>query len=468
VEKLFRDLEDPSGIKDFNAFLRQHRGNLEESFRAIVPSNMSAKVGLDDKGWMARITGEDTRCASAEAEASSDYRTVKNVELTAAGKEDYDTAKWAKARRKTIAEEDVLSFLSRKAVIPKYGFPVDVVELDTQRTQYSQQSTEISLQRDLTIAVSEFAPTSKLVANKLVWTSYGLKKVAEKEWDRRLYKRCPRHNVFLQWKQGQSEPTTSCGDQLAVCEYVIPRFGFVTARDKPKQPTSRTPRVFTTRPYFSHALGADPLTVTIPANSPLMTMKKASPGVMVVLCEGRRGEGFYICGSCGAGFRRRENAHKNPYGESCNGSLKALSLGHEFVTDVLQLQFHLELTEQVEPVWFAYSIAYALVEAAAEILEVPSTDLNATVAHSHEFPVPPMILYDNVPGGAGLVARLEEEAVLRTCLEAARKRVSGDCGCEENTSCYGCLRSYRNQFAHQHLRRGSTMRYLQATLSGWA
>ncbi|MEG3066458.1 MAG: hypothetical protein RQM89_11265 [Acetomicrobium sp.] len=33
-------------------------------------------------------------------------------------------------RAKTIAEEDALSFLSRKAVIPKYGFPVDVVELD--------------------------------------------------------------------------------------------------------------------------------------------------------------------------------------------------------------------------------------------------------------------------------------------------------------------------------------------------
>lgn len=32
---------------------------------------------------------------------------------------------------KTIAGEQTLNFLSRKAVIPKYGFPVDVVELDT-------------------------------------------------------------------------------------------------------------------------------------------------------------------------------------------------------------------------------------------------------------------------------------------------------------------------------------------------
>ena len=77
--------------------------------------------------------------------------------MTAANTEDYDTAKWAKMRAKTIAEEDALSFLSRKAVIPKYGFPVDVVELDTQRTQQDQEAFEVLLQRDLSIAISEFA-----------------------------------------------------------------------------------------------------------------------------------------------------------------------------------------------------------------------------------------------------------------------------------------------------------------------
>ena len=36
-------------------------------------------------------------------------------------------------------------------------------------------------------------------------------------------------------------------------------------------------------------------------------------------------------------------------------------------------------------------------------------------------------------------------------LANARKRVRGNCGCD--SSCYGCLRSYRNQFAHPHLDR---------------
>ncbi len=467
VEQLFKDLKHPCGVADFKAFLREHQGELEESLRTVVPSDMITRMGLADGSWIAKVTGEDSHFSLAEVEVSSDYRTVKDLEKTAADSRDYDTAKWAKARAKTIAEEDVLSFLSRKAVIPKYGFPVDVVELDTQRTQENQEAFEVLLQRDLSIAIAEFAPTSKLVANKKVWTSYGLKKVAEKEWPRKCYERCPQHNVFFQWERGQTGRETRCCNRWMRSEYVIPRFGFVTDRDKPKEPKSRTTRVFTTRPYFAGSLGPDPGTIALPLNSPMVTMKKASPGLMAVLCEGRRGEGFYICGGCGAGFRKREKTHKTPYGQDCRGTLEQVSLGHEFVTDVLQLQFHPEPEGDMESVWFAYSLAYALVEGAAEVLEVPSTDLNATVAHSEQHLVPPIILYDNVPGGAGLVARLEGEEVLKACLEAAQKRVSGNCRCDETTSCYGCLRSYRNQFAHQYLQRGPVMRYLGAMLSEW-
>jgi hypothetical protein len=102
---------------------------------------------------------------------------------------------------------------------------------------------------------------------------------------------------------------------------------------------------------------------------------------MVVLCEGRRGQGFYVCGRCGAGFRKLGKNHKTPYGQDCKGTLQQVSLGHECVTDVLQLQFHLKLEAAIEPLWFAYSLAYASVKGAAEVLEVPATDLNASVTH---------------------------------------------------------------------------------------
>ena len=103
------------------------------------------------------------------------------LEADAAQHGDYRTAAWARARAKTIAEEDVPRFLSRKVVIPKYGFPVDVGELDTHRTRRGRAASEVAMQRDLSIAIAEFAPSSSLIANKWTWSSYGLKRVAARE-----------------------------------------------------------------------------------------------------------------------------------------------------------------------------------------------------------------------------------------------------------------------------------------------
>ncbi|NLH89560.1 MAG: DEAD/DEAH box helicase [Treponema sp.] len=463
VKNLFRDPEDPSGVSDLSNFLQKHKVKLEGSLKDIVPTDMINKIGLDNGSWIQNIVGSDSRFALSEIEISCDFKSVKNLENSSASKKDYRTAEWAKQRSETIASEDTLSFLSRKAIIPKYGFPVDVVELDPQRTQKTSESSEVLLQRDLSIAIAEFAPTSKLVANKKEWTSYGIKKVAEKEWPRKFYRRCAKHNLFISWSPGDVAPSEICCDSAKQGIYLIPQFGFVTDRKKPKEPKGRTTRVFTTRPYFLGLKGPSLGEIDLGA----VKLSKVSPGQMVVICEGRRSEGFYICNQCGAGFRSREGRHKNPYGEDCSGTLEQVSLGHEFITDVLQIQFLEPLQDNTEGIWFGYSLAYAIVEGAAEILEVPSADLNVTISYQNREAVPPIVLYDNVPGGAGLVARLEDKEILRACLKAALDRVNGSCGCGENDSCYGCLRSYRNQFAHQHLKRGPVLHYLKRILGEW-
>jgi ATP-dependent helicase YprA (DUF1998 family) len=467
VDGLFGNLTSPCGVSDFATFLSSKRSEIEEAIRHILPEGMATQLGLCDGTWINKITGKESRFALAEAEVSSDFKAVIDLKEKAKNEDDFDTAKWAQRRAETIAKDEVLSFLSRKAVIPKYGFPVDVVELDTQRTQQNQEAFEVSLQRDLSIAISEFAPTSKLVANKKEWTSYGLKKVAEREWPQKLYARCAKHNVFRQWKEGELEPTMPCACRLRPYKYVIPQFGFVTNRDEPNEPKVRPPKVFSTRPYFAgRPLASEPGRFPMPAASPLVTVEKASPGLMVALCEGRRGEGFYVCGGCGAGFRSRQKIHSTPQGKKCSGTLEQVSLGHEFVTDVLQLQFH-RAPPNGDIVHFAFSLAYAIVEGAAAVLDVPSVDLSTTVTHSDQHGVPPIILYDNVPGGAGLVARLEGEKVLKDCLQAASKRVAGACGCAPKTSCYGCLRHYRNQFAHPYMERGPVHDYLESILREW-
>jgi hypothetical protein len=352
-------------------------------------------------------------------------------------------------------------------VIPKYGFPVDVVELDIHRTKQNYESYAVALDRDLAIAIAEFAPTSKVIANKKIWSSYGIKRVAGKELRKCSYNRCIRHNFFVRWEEGQQPNADNCCEKVIQGKYIVPIFGFVSDLDKPKNPTSRPARVFATRPYFAGLSVPNPGSISIPSkDKPMIVITPACPGEMVVLCEGKRGRGFYVCVNCGAGFRNIKLPHKNPFGTNCTGQLELVSLGQEISTDVIRLEFSERRQVKQEPIWLAYSLAYALVEGAAEILEVPATDLNATIAFSQSpGKLPPIILYDNVPGGAGLVARLEKEEILLSSLESALKRVSGNCGCEESTTCYGCLRSYKNQFAHQHLQRGPVMVYLEKFLS---
>lgn len=215
-------------------------------------------------------------------------------------------------------------------------------------------------------------------------------------------------------------------------------------------------------------LGSERGEISVPAFKPLIRLNKASPGLMVVLCEGKRGRESFVCRKCGAGFQRNPSHHLTPFGRPCQGQVERdVALGHEFVTDVLQLHFLPPVKPDIDKMWFAFSLAYALVEGAAEVLDVPSNDLNTTVSHTAGVSLPPLTFYDNVAGGSGLVAQLENEILLKRILAAALNRVRGACGCEEETSCHGCLRAYRNQFAHQSLRRGQVKKYLESLAEVW-
>lgn len=108
------------------------------------------------------------------------------------------------------------------------------------------------------------------------------------------------------------------------------------------------------------------------------------------------------------------------------------------------------------------SLTYALLEGAAETLQIRRDDLDGTIyTSSPGAPSPSIVLFDTVPGGAGHVHEVQRE--LRAVLEAALARVER-CECDETTSCYECLRNYRNQWYHDQLARGPVADYLRRAL----
>ena len=441
VENFVEGWSSPRAAADLKEFCEGNNA-LTDSLRQIVPENMHDRTGLEDDGWIDNIAGSQSRFAYVEAEVCADYSAMEVLrrQYFEQGKDSYVSR--IGRRMKTIAEERTLNFLSRKAVIPKYGFPVDVVELDIRSRDGNP--TGVALQRDLSQAIAEYAPGCRVVANKLEWESCGVKAVTGKAWPVRHYQYDDARN-FTQWDEG--DPSVSASRR----KYLIPEFGFVTPLFKqPMEPRGRARRLYTTRPFF-HGFGKEALLE--PKTILGVQVTKALPGTLVILCEGRNRGGFYICRSCGAHMTGPKGRHQSPSDSECKGTLEQFSLGHELVTDVVRLQFPGLCSE-----WDAYSVAHAVLLGAAETLDVPDTDLNVTITGGDNPGESAIVLYDNVPGGAGLVAQLERESVFDAVLRNARERVRGSCGCD--SSCYGCLRSYRNQFAHSHLNRKQALKIL--------
>ena len=424
-------------------------GALMRSLLQVVPSPMHERVGLDGRRWIERVAGTESRLAVVEWEVCKDYLAMEEAKETLKTEE---PAGWTgkvgrlERRMRTIASEPTLNFLSRKAVIPKYGFPVDVVELETLGA--TGRSSRVSLQRDLSQAIAEYAPGGKVVADKQVWESAGVKKVVGKEWPVRYYEYDDARNF-------KSSADVIAGTRGRGMKYLIPVFGFVTPLfAAPKKPQGRNRCLYSTRPFFQgFGNDAEPASQVVCGAQ----ITRSHPGTLVVLCEGRKRRGFHICRSCGTHLTGPAGQHKSPWGSTCTGTLERFALGHELVTDVVRLQFG-GLTGE----WDAYSLGYAVLLGAAEALGVPGTDLNVTVTGGRSAGESAIVLYDNVPGGAGLVAQMEREDVVYRMLRKAFERVKGGCGCD--SSCYGCLRSYRNQFAHPHLDRERAQQILSAHL----
>lgn len=442
------DWENPCAAANFREFC-QNNATLISSLLAVVPEDMHKNLGLDDDSWINEIASLNSRYADAEQEVCADYCRM-HAKREEYHKQHLDSkTAYVGYRMKTIAKEKALNFLSRKAIIPKYGFPVDVVELDT-RPKTRQDANKVSLQRDLSQAIAEYAPTAKVVADKKLWKSCGVKIIPGKNLAVKYYHHDDARN-FNQWDEHGAQPDNFKG------RYLSPQFGFVTGLfEKPQDPQGRTGRLYTTRPFFEGFVRTDPTQLESEGFFGIK-ITPALPGRMVVLCEGKNGAGFHICRSCGAGFPEKEPNHKTPESSGCNGQLERLALGHEFVTDVVRLQFP-GLTDSSD----AYSLAYAVLLGAAEALDVPDTDLNTTITSGETGNETSIVLYDNVPGGAGLVASLAQREVFQNVLVEAKNRVNGDCGCTE--SCYGCIRSYRNQFVHTKLQRKAALKFLETAM----
>jgi len=475
-----------SGPHLLEEYLREPLEPLQEALRRIVPPELHHELGLDDWGWLPQLTnGEGTGILDlAVREVTGDLDLYAQLEREAASARRYKQADHFHRVAQTVRNRDLLGFLGSRNVLPKYGFPTDVVPLRTNHIPL-READEVDLQRDLRVAISEYAPGSEIVAAKRIWVGGGLYILSGRDWQTWYYAVCPNCGRFHRSLKPLDPHCQVCNANLFgwprhYGQYVRPEFGFVAGRDT-RDTGERPPhRLYASRVAFSNYADEgqegpnEPQFISALSGPTVQVMTRYSRfGKLALVNPGMDNNGFTICTSCGwaepvtptaTGRRTRRKAqHDNPRtGQPCKGRTENWHLGHEFITDVLELRFTGALPPANEyAVWL--STLYAILEGTSETLSIPRDDLDGTLyRYSTDYP-PALVLYDNVPGGAGHVRRLSEGKVLPVILRAAWDRVAR-CECGEETSCYECLRNFYNQFYHDQLKRGLARDFLSRVL----
>jgi hypothetical protein len=351
-------------------------------------------------------------------------------------------------------------------ILPKYGFPVDVVQLDTSFIR-STEAQGLDLQRDLRQAIAEYAPESEVVARKKIWTSWGLKIVPGRQWERRAFKICENCGRYesvriiddAQLNAWRHEPCRGCGstDFKLNDKFIFPEFGFIAAQNAGNFTGRRPERTYASQVYF--AGDGQPLQErNFQRNGITLHFQSASNAKLGVINRTR----FRVCALCGYSTTANgnNNAHNNHLGRACNGQLSRVHLGHEFKTDVVKITLPPAYTfnQQDE----LLSILYALIEGLSNALNIARTDLDGCLYFSNRQPT--LVIYDNVPGGAGHVRRItDEDGVIEEMLQEAYKLVK-NCTCggkQGDAACYACLQNYNNQFFHDQLKRKYAIQFLK-------
>jgi hypothetical protein len=471
----------PSLADELKTWLQKHPEELGEAINRLIPDDaLATELRLGDWGWVAALYEDDVTEDSgwmerATREVVNEVTDLLNqLETLRREQESFTPGSKDWMRRSkmmirlgeqlgTIRGKQLLDFLATRVVIPKYGFPVDVVEMEVWRAG-KEESEYVELTRDLRLGIVDFAPTAQTVAAKRLWRSVGLKKPPNKAFERIHWRVCGECQTFRRTSGPEDEsPCSVCGssqvDKLLYRPAIKPSFGFIGELSPDKPGESRPVRVGGAVSYFSEFAGIAPEFEEVVMGPGLVKSRVSRQGRITVLNKGPRGRGFEICDECGfaqlaptrvSKRKREQEEHTRPgTNRTCRYPVSSRFLAHEFLTDTIELVF-----PNVTSMEAAWSCLAALVNS-AEILGIDSREISGTVrAHGDGGKRKALVIFDSVPGGAGY-SKLIRESLEELTLQASQ--MVRNCRCGIETACYACLKSHENQYAHEHLKRNTAI-----------
>lgn len=462
--QFFKSLDDfvisGGGIEKFKEYMASHPEDLNEYINnKILPEQ--EYVGYHNFKWLDAMGGNDVKMIHFANTILDLVREFENAKDEAVAKQLQGDELASKnvtyyiQQIINLKKEDVIQNLSRYCVIPKYGFPVDVVEL--QIYDNGIPINKYDMNRDLKVAISEYAPDSEVIVDGNKYTSKYITLKKQGEFQKNWFVTCPtckKINVFL--SKNNHEKCVCCGTAISseTAEYYIePINGFKSGK------TKESTRIKPKRSYAGEVsyVGNGKMDEQRLILGNIMGIETSSDDELLVMNK----SGFYMCPVCGYSDIVKKGPktpkilkkHKNYRQFDCQcDELEYLRLGHKFQTDVAR--FTIPLLEATDQLGYAQALSflYAFLEGISLALGIERNDIDGVLEMNLEWKSYDILLYDNVPGGAGHVKRLLNREAVISSLKTALEKVSKNC-CDENTSCYNCLRNYYNQSYHNKLQR---------------
>lgn len=459
------------GLDKFYHYLKQYPEDLKRYIKEITPQSDQNNTNIDiETGvWIQELIGKDGVITKAQEKLQDDIKQLEKREQELVEKKNYRKADVIKKIIRTIKSRYLINYMSRNNIIPKYGFPVDVVNLKIEH--HGDIAKNLDLSRDLKIALSEYAPGSQVIAGGKLWTSRYIKMLPNRDLIKNRYAICDycgNYHSKMAEISNNFVRCEACGRPLDGRKkgfFITPSFGFVS--DKPEEPKKNKPqRTYTSRQYFTGKYSEDTRrALNLGKNDIKVELITASHGQLAVINDAGFNK-FSICQSCGYAEINKgkpEKTHKTPWNQDCNGKRNVLALGHEFSTDILQIRFKDTYFGQ-DKEGYPESILYGILEGISLALDIERKDIDGCLYPYTGDPLnPAFVFYDSVPGGAGHVKRIIKNnnfiRVIKATGEIARQCECG--GKEADTSCYGCLRNYRNQYCHHKLKRKYVLEFVK-------
>ena len=464
--EFFRSGEDgsPSPASLVAAFLDPVPDDMRDDLRSILPPEIQDEIGLEEDAWVDDLV---TLLDKVENEVDNDFRTFRGFIEEAKNAEQFRLAEQLQKTLRTIDQRQLLGFLANKNVLPKYGFPVDTVEL---RTLHCQEPVgrSLELSRDLSQAIYDYAPGNQVVAGGKVWTSRGIHRVPKRDLEQleyRVCKNCEKFEAAHILDAGETCP--GCDEPfIAIRKLVVPEYGFVADAKASDVGTAPPERKWGGASYVED-VGDVVDTFTWQSVGGIKVEATAGTRARMAVISDAQGAGYLVCRWCGWAAPRMAKGmsrkHERPTtGQACDGPLDVLSFAHRYQTDVAEFTFgDVEYSKESRARWL--SVLYALLEGASKALEISRDDIDGTLSWSRDGRRS-IVLFDTVPAGAGAAKKIAEN--LGLVLAGAVERLNA-CDCGEETSCYGCLRTYRNARHHEDLTRGGALAiFRQISITG--